>query len=116
MVEGQKQYPLATLHTCMEEASDEFRRFRFQATVTLIGSLVVLVFLVRSVFLLSFAYGAESFRALVSGSFVVDLVLLITSFAVVLWSISVWVHQRRFISRWGDRFERIRGLENELMR
>jgi cobalamin biosynthesis protein CobD/CbiB len=113
MTENEDQRPVATLHRFLEEASNEFRRFHFQATVNLIGSIVLLILVIRSAFIFSITYMPQGIR--VRGLFVVDLVLLLASLAAVTWSLYVWRGQRRFISRWGERFERLQALENKLM-
>jgi len=50
MTENNHQRPIATLHSFVQEASDEFRRFRFQATVNVIGSIVLLIPWVKATF------------------------------------------------------------------
>jgi len=115
MTENNDQRPVATLHRFLEEASDEFRRFRFQATVNLIGSLVLLILVIRSAFLFYVIYfpHIRMLRLIIVD--LVDLVLLFASLVAVLWSFHVWRHQRRFISRWGERFERLQALESKLL-
>ena len=115
MTETTERYPVATLHEFLQEASSEFRRFHFQATVNLIGSVVLLVFLARFVVFLSFTYGAGPVEITMRGSFIVDSVLLLAASAAVVWSLAVWSHQRRFISRWGRRFEKLHLMESKLM-
>jgi hypothetical protein len=102
MAESTDQYPVATLHTFLHEASAEFRRYRVQATLNLFGALFLLFFLGRFIFLL---YETASLRALMRVPLIVDAALLVLAFAVVIWSLDVWRRERKFISRWGERFE-----------
>ena len=115
MAETTEHYPVATLHKFLEEASEEFRRFHFQASVNLIGSVVLLVFLARFVVFLSFTYGVGPVEIHMRGPFIIDSVLLIAASAAVVWSLAVWWHQRKFISRWGRRFEKLHVMESQLM-
>jgi len=115
MAESTERYPVATLHKFLEEASEEFRRFSFQATVNLIGSVVLLVFLARFVLFFSATYGAGPLHIAMQGPFILDSVLLLAALAAVIWSLDVWRHQRRFISRWGRRFEKLQAIESQLM-
>jgi hypothetical protein len=115
------EYPVASLHQFLEEASKEFRRFRFQAKVNLIGSIVLLLLLSR--FLL-FAFGhygpppfthEQPFDHRPPPLFFSDFFLLLAALAAVLWSLYVWIGQRKFVSRWGDRFEKLDALEKKLL-
>ena len=115
MAKDARDYPIATLHRFLEEASKEFRRFRLQATVNLIGSVVLLVLLARFVVFLSFTYGAGPLEIHMQGPFIIDSVLLIAASAAVVWSLAVWWYQRKFISRWGRRFEKLDVMESQLM-
>jgi hypothetical protein len=115
MAETTERYPVATLHRFLEEASDEFRKFHLQATVNLIGSVVLLIFLARFVVLLSVTYGVGPLEIRMRGPFIIDSVLLLAASAAVVWSLAVWWHQRRFISRWGQRFEKLHMMEDQLM-
>jgi len=45
----------------------------------------------------------------------IDAVLLVVALIIVLLSLDVWRHQRRFISRWGERFEKLQVLEKQLL-
>jgi len=47
--------------------------------------------------------------------FVPDLFLLLAALAFVIWSLNVWLKQRRFVSRWGERFERLEALEKRFL-
>ena len=115
MAETTEHYPVATLHKFLEEASEEFRRFHFQATVNLIGSVVLLVLLARFIVFISFTYGVGPLEIEMRGPFIIDSVLLIAASAAVVWSLAVWWHQRKFISRWGRRFEKLYLMESKLM-
>jgi cobalamin biosynthesis protein CobD/CbiB len=115
MAKDARDYPVATLHKFLEEASEEFRRFHFQATVNLIGSVVLLVFLARFIVFISFTYGVGPLEIRLRGPFIIDSVLLIAASAAVVWSLAVWWHQREFISRWGRRFEKLDVMESQLM-
>jgi len=114
-----EEYPLTGLHTFLQEASKEFRRFRFQAAVNLIGSIILLVFLSRFLIFALVRFGPMPFsRPEVESEpdfEFADLGLLIASLVAVLWSLTVWVQQRRFVSRWGDRFERLDAVEKQLL-
>ena len=119
MTEGNRneQYPVVTLHRFLEEASDEFKRSRFQATVNLVASGLLLVLLGR------FSILAFTFENVphpgpgtgMRGFFVFDVALLAAAVAAVLWSLNVWRRQRRFASRWGERFEKLRAIEDRLL-
>jgi hypothetical protein len=115
MAKDERDYPVATLHKFLEEASEEFRRFHFQATINLIGSIVLLVFLARFLVFLSFTYGAGPLETRMRGPFIIDSVLVIAASAAVVWSLAVWWNQRKFISRWGRRFEKLHVMESQLM-
>jgi len=131
LTEKEDQYPVASLHRFLEEASKEFRRFRFQAKVNLIGSIILLLLLSR--FLL-FAFGHVGPQPFMHEQptnqglpppmppprpmfvpFLPDFFLLIAALAAVLWSLYVWIMQRKFVSRWGDRFEKLDALERKLL-
>ena len=115
MAETAERYPLTTLHEFLEEASHEFRRFHSQATVNLIGSVVLLVLVGRFVIFLSLTYGAGPLQIHMRGPFIIDSVLLIAASVAVVWSLYVWWNQCKFISRWGRRFEKLHMIESELM-
>jgi len=115
MAETTELYPVATLHEFLEEASKEFRRFHFQTSVNLIGSVVLLVFLARFGVFLSVTYGLGPLEISMRGPFIIDSVLIIAASAAVVWSLVVWWHQRKFISRWGRRFDKLHALESKLM-
>ena len=123
MTEKSDEYPVATLHRFLEEASKEFRRFRFQAKVNLIGSIILLLLLSRFLLFAFGHYGPPPFthdQAFNPGNpppapFLPDFFLLFAALAAVLWSLYVWVKQRRFVSRWGNRFEKLDALERELL-
>jgi hypothetical protein len=111
MAEKERHYPVTTLHDFLHEASDEFKRFRLQATVNLIGAIFLIAFLLRYTFLL---YETAPLRGLMSVPLYVDAVLLVLALAVVLWSLDIWRRQHGFISRWGKRFEKLEAMENQL--
>jgi hypothetical protein len=123
MSEKRDEYPVASLHRFLEEAANEFRRFRFQATVNLIGSIILLVLLSRFVLFAFGHYGPPPFTREQpfppehprSPPFLPDFFLLIAALVAVLWSLYVWVRQRKFVSRWGDRFEKLDALERKLL-
>jgi len=115
MGETSDQYPVATLHRFLEEASDEFKRFRFQAKLNLIGSFVLLILVARFVVFISVTYGAVPLHVSVRGPFIPDSLLLFAAVAAVLWSVNVWRRQRKFVARWGERFEKLQALESELL-
>jgi len=120
MTEKREEYPVASLHQFLDEASKEFRRFRFQAKVNLVGSIVLLLLLSR--FLL-FAFGHygpppfthEQLDHRPPPLFFPDFFLLVAALAAVLWSLYVWIRQRKFVSKWGDRFEKLDALEKKLL-
>jgi hypothetical protein len=123
MSEKTDEYPVATMHRFLEEASKEFRRFRFQATVNLIGSIILLVLLSRFLLFAFGHYGPPPFthdQTFIPEHqhpppFLPDFFLLFAALAAVLWSLYVWVKQRKFVSRWGDRFEKLDALEKKLL-
>jgi hypothetical protein len=122
MTEKREEYPVASLHRFLEEASKEFRRFRFQAKVNLLGSVILLLLLSR--FLLfafghfgppPFTHAQPSIHEHPPPPFLPDFFLLVAALAAVLWSLYVWIKQRKFVSRWGDRFEKLDALEKKLL-
>jgi hypothetical protein len=114
MSDKEDEYPIAGLHTFLEEASTEFRRFRFQAKMNLIGSIIVLLFLSRFLIFVFGSYGPPLFHHEHVERFL-DLFLLLASLAAVLWSLNVWLKQRKFVSRWGERFEKLEALEKQFL-
>ena len=123
MSEKRDDYPVSGLHAFLEEASKEFKRFRFQAKVNLIGSIVLLIFLSRFLIFVFGNFGPPPFNPPPFGRppppFFVpnlfDLLGLLAALAAVLWSLNVWHKQRKFVSRWGDRFEKLDALEKQLL-
>ncbi len=121
MSEKEDEYPVATLHRFLQEASTEFNRFRTQAKVNLIGSIILLLFLSRF-FIFVFVnigpppFNLRPFRHDEGFDFeYADWFLLFASLVAVLWSLSVWIRQRKFVSRWGERFEKLDSLERQLL-
>jgi len=114
MSDKRDEYPVATLHTFLQEASTEFRRFRFQAMVNLIGSIILLLLLSRFMIFVFGNYGPPPFHR-EHMSHVVDVVLLLASLVAVIWSLNVWIKQRKFVSRWGERFEKLDALEKQFL-
>jgi len=127
MTEKKEQYPVASLHQFLEEASGEFRRFRFQAKVNLIGSIILLLLVSRFLLFAFGHFGPQPFiheeqygqglspPKLPPRPFLPDFFLLIAALVAVLWSLYVWIKQRRFVSRWGDRFEKLDALERKFL-
>lgn len=124
MSDKKEDYPVTGLHAFLEEASTEFRRFRLQAIVNLVGSIVILLFLSRFFIFLFGNYGPPPFEHPMGWGFhqrppeppfVWDLLLLVASLGFVLWSVYVWLGQRRFVSRWGERFEKLNALEKKYL-
>ena len=123
MTEKRDEYPVASLHRFLEEASKEFRRFRFQAKVNLVGSIILLLLLSRFLLFAFGHYGPPPFNREQSFNpgrpspvpFLPDFFLLLAALGSVLWSLYVWIRQRKFVSRWGDRFEKLDALERELL-
>ena len=107
-----RDYPVATLHTFLDEVSKEFRKYGLQAKLTLVGSAFLLIFLARFGFLL---YETAPNRNFMQVPLIVDAVLLIVALTVVLLSLDVWRRQREFISRWGERFEKLKTIEDQLL-
>ena len=102
------------MHHFLQEASTEFRRFRLQAKVTLIGSLVILILLSRFLIYDLMDLGPTPFEAATRPD-IPDLFLLLASLVAVLLSVDVWLKQRKFVSRWGERFEKLDALEKQLL-
>ena len=128
MSEKKDEYPVASLHEFLAEASEEFRRFRFQAKVNLVGSIVLLLLLLRFLLFAFGHFGPQPFLHEQSigqpigpppipppRPFLPDFLLLFAALAAVLWSLYVWVKQRKFVSRWGDRFQKLGELEKRLL-
>ncbi len=106
------RYPVATLHDFLQEASDEFRRFRFQAKLNLISSVFLLAILLRFTYLI---FATSPVRRFTRVPLIVDAILLLVALAAVLWSLDVYRRQRKFVSRWGERFEKLDVIENKLL-
>jgi len=122
MAGKREEYPVASLHRFLEEASKEFRRFRFQAKVNLIGSIILLILLSRFLLFAFGHFGPPPFtheqgfaQRPPPRPFLPDFFLLVAALAAVLWSLYVWIRQRKFVSRWGDRFEKLDELEKKLL-
>lgn len=114
MSDKKDEYPVTTLHTFLQEASAEFRRIRLQAKVNLIGSIILLVLLSRLFLFVFEDYGPPLFhREHIEHT--VDVFLLLASTGAVMWSLYVWLKQRKFVSRWGERFEKLEALEKQLL-
>jgi hypothetical protein len=112
MAENRNDYPVATLHDFLHEATREFKRYRYQARLNLVASIFLLFFLARITFLL---YETAPLRGLMRVPLLIDIGFLVAALAAVLWSLDVWRHQRKFISRWGARFEKLAVIEKELL-
>jgi hypothetical protein len=122
MSDKKDEYPLASLHQFLQEASTEFSRFRLQAKVNLVGSIILLLFLSRFLIFAFGNYGPPPFnmRPFEQREFRFDMefadwILLLASLAAVLWSLNVWIKQRKFVSRWGERFEKLDTLEKKFL-
>jgi len=118
--EDSEEYPVTTLHSFLREAADEFKRLRLQVKISLIGSLVVILLLSRFLIYDLMDLGPSPFEAASSPlppprPDIPDLVLLFASLVAILFSMNVWIRQRRFVSRWGQRFERLDALEKQLL-
>jgi len=121
MSDKEDDYPVATLHKFLQEASTEFNRFRTQAKVNLIGSVILLLFLSRFLIFVFVNLGPPPFNLRPfhhEEDFdfeYADWFLLFASLVAVLWSLNVWIKQRKFVSRWGERFEKLDSLEKQLL-
>ena len=122
MSEPNDKYPLTSLHMFLEEASKEFKRFRFQAKINLIGSIVLLLLVSRFAFFFFVNFGPPPFErtGFEAGFrpppfFHPDTFLIIAALVAVTWSLYVWIKQRQFVSRWGQRFEKLDALEKRLL-
>jgi len=123
MSDKEDEYPVATLHRFLQEASTEFNRFRTQAKVNLIGSVILLLFLSRFLIFVVVNLGPPPFNlrpfhpeeGLDFDFEYADWFLLFASLIAVLWSLNVWIKQRKFVSRWGERFEKLDSLERQLL-
>jgi len=123
MSDKEDEYPVATLHKFLQEASTEFNRFRTQAKVNLIGSVILLLFLSRFLIFVVVNLGPPPFNlrpfhpeeGLDFDFEYADWFLLFASLIAVLWSLNVWIKQRKFVSRWGERFEKLDSLERQLL-
>ena len=114
------EYPITNLHIFLDEASREFKRFRLQAKITLIGSIVILLLISRFLIYALVDFGPAPFGDVSSPlppprPDIPDLILLLVSFTAVLFTIDVWFKQRRFVSRWGERFGKLDALEKRLL-
>ena len=123
MCDKEDEYPVATLHKFLQEASTEFNRFRTQAKLNLIGSVILLLFLSRFLIFVVVNLGPPPFNlrpfhpeeGLDFDFEYADWFLLFASLIAVLWSLNVWIKQRKFVSRWGERFEKLDSLERQLL-
>ena len=114
MSDKKDEYPVTTLHTFLKEASVEFRRMRQQAMVNLIGSIILLGLLSRLFLFVFEDYGPPLFyREHIEHT--VDTILLLASTGAVLWSLYVLLKQQKFVSRWGERFEKLQAAEKKLL-
>lgn len=107
-----KDYPVATFHAFLDDVLREFGRYQLQAKLSLVGSAFLLFFMARFAFLL---YETAPFRSLMRVPFIIDAVLLVVALTMVLLSLDVWRQQQRFISRWGERFQKLQVIENQLL-
>ena len=107
-----RDYPVATLHAFLDDVLQEFRMYRNQLKLTLVGTAFLFLFLARFAFLL---YETAPLRNLMQVPLIIDAVLLVVALGIVLLSLDVWRHQRRFISRWGERFEKLQAVEKQLL-
>ena len=114
MLDERDEYPVTSLHRFLQEASSEFKRFRLQAKITLIGSLVILILLSRFLIYALADFGPPPFEATTRPD-IPDLFLILASLVAVLFSVDVWLKQRKFVSRWGERFEKLNALEKQLL-
>jgi len=101
--EQRDEYPVTSLHRFLQEASSEFRRFRFQAKITLIGSLVIFILVSRFLIYDLMDLGPPPYEAATSPLSpprpdFLDLLLLVASLVAVLMTVNVWLKQRRFVS------------------
>jgi cobalamin biosynthesis protein CobD/CbiB len=115
MADTGDQYPVTTLHRFLDEASNEFKRFRLETKLTLLGSLVLFILIARFVFLISLAYWPWPLNISLQGFFILDSVLLTAALASIITSVYVMFRQRNFISHWGERFEKLQTIENKLL-
>jgi hypothetical protein len=115
MANKDDHYPITTLHRFLEEASYEFKRFRLETKLSLIGSLVLFILIARFVTLISFAYWPWPLNISLQGPFIIDLILLTAALASVIASVDAMLKQRKFVSRWGERFEKLQTIENKLL-
>ena len=121
MSEKKDQYPVATLHRFLQEAATEFNRFRFQAKVNLLGAIILLLFLSRFLIFAFLRFGPAPFNNRpfeYEEHFEVefaDWFLLLASLTAVVWSLYVWLKQRKFVSKWGQTFEKLDSLEKQLL-
>lgn len=93
--------------------------------VNLVGSIILLHLVSRFLLFAFISFGPPSFneeRTLNPGRpppmmhfFLPDWILLFASLAAVLWSLDVWISQRKFVSRWGGRFEKLDALEKRFL-
>jgi hypothetical protein len=115
LTEKNEKYPVTTLHRFLEEASEEFRRFRLQATINLVGSVILLFLLARFVLFLSEMHWWRPPNTRFGPPWPVDSLLFVAAAIAVVWSFNVWWRHRRFVSRWGERFEKLQAIEKELL-
>ena len=118
--EEREDFPITSLHGFLQEASTEFKRFRLQAKITLAGSLIVILLLSRFLIYDLMDLGPSPFETATPSlpaprPDIPDLILLFASLAAVLFSVNVWMKQRKFIARWGERFEKLDALEKQLL-
>jgi hypothetical protein len=114
------EYPVASLHDFLEEAAKEFRRVRLQGKVNLIVMIVILILISRRAIYILLNYAPSRMQPLYlidpadppTPFYIVDLILLLFA---IFWTLNGWLKQRRFVTRWGKRFEKLETLEKQLL-
>ncbi len=109
MEEGEEieAFPVRTLHDLAERMVDEWNVMRGAVIASLVSSVFLTFFIIRWLtrylrFLTRWAYG--------------DALLLVAAFPCILFVLFSSIQQYRFYTEWRKRFQRLRRLEDELMR
>jgi len=102
--EGEKAYPVKTLHEFLSELNREWSRFKRGSLISIFISSMLVIALVP-IFIRSLRNGFE----------ITDIIFTIILLAFFLYSIRLMIIQYRFFRKWEYRMTRLVSLEEQLM-